>query len=52
MRLCQAVREFAFDAANVFDDARTVSHNYTRETEQYFQCLVSSDMEEGLFLLL
>ena len=22
-------REFAFDAANVFDDARTVSHNYT-----------------------
>jgi hypothetical protein len=24
----------AFDAANVCDDAGTVSHNYTRETEQ------------------
>jgi hypothetical protein len=32
--------DFAFDAANVFGDTRTVSHNYTRETEQCFQCLV------------
>src|ERR1700722_13025046 len=32
-------REFAFDAANVFDDSKNVSRNYTRETKQCFQRL-------------
>jgi len=37
--------EFFFDAANLLDDSSAAGHNYTRETEQRFQCLAATRHE-------